>query len=162
LGDDGTDQRSGLRRALGSTSFLADDAEPSLCGSLLECDPGGVAIGGIGWSAGEGRSINGPKGEGNKIGRVTTSGVFTEFPIPTPVSLPISIAAGSDGNLWFTEFEYPYTIGRVSTSGAFTEFPVPTPVSGPYAIAAGPDSNLWFTEYWSNKIGYVRPSTRAP
>jgi len=36
--------------------------------------------------------------EGNKIGRITTAGVITEFPIPTPFSGPIAIAAGSDGN----------------------------------------------------------------
>jgi streptogramin lyase len=27
-----------------------------------------------------------------------------EFPIPTPGSIPWGIAAGPDGNLWFTEF----------------------------------------------------------
>src|SRR5262245_39822899 len=28
---------------------------------------------------------------------------FTEFPTPTPASGPLTIAVGSDGNLWFTE-----------------------------------------------------------
>src|SRR5215472_14295754 len=43
----------------------------------------------------------------SKIGRITTSGSFTEFPIPTALisSLglaPTAIAAGPDGALWFT------------------------------------------------------------
>jgi streptogramin lyase len=41
----------------------------------------------------------------NKVGRVTTSGVFTEFPIPTPYGSPYGIATGLDANLWFTEFD---------------------------------------------------------
>jgi streptogramin lyase len=42
--------------------------------------------------------------DGNKIGRITTSGVITEFPIPTSDSQPSSITVGPDGALWFTEF----------------------------------------------------------
>ena len=30
-------------------------------------------------------------------------GTITEFPIPTPNSVPNAITAGPDGNLWFTE-----------------------------------------------------------
>src|SRR5438309_4945426 len=41
---------------------------------------------------------------GNKIGQVTTQGVFTEFPVPTAGCDPYGIAAGPDGNLWFTEY----------------------------------------------------------
>ena len=38
----------------------------------------------------------------NKIARMTTAGVVTEFTVPTPVSEPFGITAGPDGNLWFT------------------------------------------------------------
>ena len=48
----------------------------------------------------------------NNIGRVTTSGALTEFPIPTPRSEDIDIAAGADGNLWFTE-NFANNIGRI-------------------------------------------------
>ena len=41
---------------------------------------------------------------GNKIGRITPSGVISEFPIPTSGSGPVGITTGPDGNLWFTEF----------------------------------------------------------
>jgi streptogramin lyase len=64
--------------------------------------------------------------------------VVTEFPIPTASSVPTGIAAGPDGNLWFTAGD---NIGRITTAGVITEF---LAVSGP-GIAAGPDGNLWFT-----------------
>src|SRR5260370_10898406 len=41
--------------------------------------------------------------EGNKIGRITTAGIVTEFPIPTASSRPSGITAGPDGNVGVTE-----------------------------------------------------------
>ena len=52
----------------------------------------------------------------NNIGRITTSGVFTEYPIPTADSALIGIAAGVDGALWFVE-QIGNKIGRITTSG---------------------------------------------
>ena len=40
--------------------------------------------------------------DANKIGRITTAGVVTQFPLPAG-NTPTSITAGPDGNLWFTE-----------------------------------------------------------
>ena len=74
-----------------------------------------------------------------------------EFPVPTPFSSPVGIAAGPDGNLWFTELG-ANQIGRITTGGSVTEFAVPTPSSAPHDIAAGPDGNLWFTEYNGYKL----------
>ena len=74
-----------------------------------------------------------------------TSGTITEYPIPTASSAPGDIAAGPDGNLWFTE-NLVGKIGKISPSGTFTEYPIPSVNPHPYAIAAGPDGNLWFTE----------------
>ena len=39
-----------------------------------------------------------------KIGRVTPSGVITEFSIPTSDAHPLQLVAGLDGNLWFSEY----------------------------------------------------------
>jgi len=50
---------------------------------------------------------------GNKIGRITTSGTITEFPLPTPGSKPQGIALGPDGAIWFTE-QGVDRIGRLS------------------------------------------------
>jgi len=81
---------------------------------------------------------------------------FAEYSIPSAGSLPSFIAAGPDGNLWFTEFG-PSKIGMINTSGAITEFPITTPGCGPVGIAAGPDGNVWFTEAHANQIGRITP-----
>ena len=39
----------------------------------------------------------------NRIGRITTDGVVTEYPVPTPDSYLGGITAGPDGAFWFTE-----------------------------------------------------------
>ena len=40
---------------------------------------------------------------GDKIGRITTAGDITEYPIPTVPAAPSEITTGPDGALWFTE-----------------------------------------------------------
>jgi streptogramin lyase len=99
-------------------------------------------------------------------------GDITEFPLSSFGSFPAGIAAGPDGNLWFTESGaqletevFGNKIGRITPAGVITEFPLPTPSSFPYVIAAGPDGNLWFTESGSrqasesgNRIGRITPA----
>lgn len=92
----------------------------------------------------------------SRIGRITTGGVVTEYPLPTPGSSPADIAPGPDGALWFTEAD-GNRIGRIATSGAITEFPIPTRGSEPEGIVAGPDGNLWFTESGAAKVGRITP-----
>ncbi len=91
------------------------------------------------------------------IGRITTSGVITEYWIPTQNSEADGIAAGPDGALWFTEHS-GNKIGRITTSGAITEFVSPGSGAGPEGIAAGPDGALWFTEAGANRIGRITTS----
>src|SRR2546429_638765 len=63
---------------------------------------------------------------GNKIGRITTAGAVTEYPIPTSNSGPYGIVAGPDGALWFTE-QLGGKIGRITTTGgSFSEYQTPT------------------------------------
>jgi uncharacterized repeat protein (TIGR01451 family) len=98
------------------------------------------------------------------IGRITPGGVITQFPFvgqaPFPGRQPEQIAAGPDGNLWFTEFT-GNKIGRITPAGVITEFPVPTTGIHLEGITSGPDGNLWFTEYDGNaccaagKIGRI-------
>ena len=90
---------------------------------------------------------------GSKIGRITPSGVITEFSFPSPENndyLYLSgISAGPDGNLWFTYQDFTTNanaIGRITTSGAISLFPTPTANSGPTDITPGPDGAMWFTE----------------
>ncbi len=95
--------------------------------------------------------------DGNRIGKITTAGVITDFPVPTPFSNPARITAGPDGNLWFTE-TLGNKIGRITLGGIVSEFSIPTPGSRPAGITSGPDGNLWFAENLGDKIGRITPS----
>jgi streptogramin lyase len=57
----------------------------------------------------------------NKIGRITTAGVITEYTIPVASSSPQGITSGPDGSLWFTMFN-ANAIGSITTSGTFGPF----------------------------------------
>ena len=95
------------------------------------------------------------------VGRITTTGVVSEFAVPlvppasgspagtasTLASLT-SITAGPDGALWFMSDSG--TVGRITTAGIVSELTVPvSPSSGgtslpqPNVIVSGPDGNLW-------------------
>jgi len=93
----------------------------------------------------------------NRIGRITTAGLVTAYPIPTGASGPLGITAGPDGALWFTETT-ANQIGRVTTGGSVTEWPIPTATASPQLITAAPDGALWFTEMNANQIGRVTTS----
>lgn len=49
------------------------------------------------------------------IGRITTAGNITEFPITTTHGMAAGITAGPDGNVWFCETG-ANQIGRITTS----------------------------------------------
>lgn len=74
------------------------------------------------------------------IGRITPTGLVTEFAVSLPAGAnPASIAAGPDGNLWFTEWQ-ANQVGRITPGGVITEFPLPVMAVD---IVGGPDGNLW-------------------
>lgn len=88
-------------------------------------------------------------GEGLLMGRITTSGAITEFPVAGADVLTV----GPDGNLWYANQSLiPDKIGRLTTTGQETLFTLPEKafIGG---LAAGPDGNIWFTEHFSPKIG---------
>ena len=91
---------------------------------------------------------------GNRIGRITTGGVVTEFSAGlSDESSPEGIAMGPDGNLWFGD-QSGNRIGRITTAGAITAFSTGL-ATGPADVAPGPDGNLWFTENQGNRIGRI-------
>lgn len=101
--------------------------------------------------------------DGGEIGRMTTTGQLTFFPVPDVSpgngASPLDIAAGPEGALWFADGAH--RIGRITTSGVVTVFPVPSSgrvQASPYAIAAGPDGNLWYTDDDGDEIGRMTPS----
>ncbi|MBV8459352.1 MAG: hypothetical protein JO009_00520, partial [Candidatus Eremiobacteraeota bacterium] len=79
----------------------------------------------------------------SQIGRITTDGVMSEFPIRGDVH-PNGIVTGPDGNLWFAETSAGL-IGVMTPDGKLKELKPPTAYSGPYGIVVGPDNALWFT-----------------
>jgi streptogramin lyase len=96
---------------------------------------------------------------GNQIGRMTTSGVVTEFSAGISQDADATeITLGPDGNLWFTEGN-GNRIARITPAGVVTEFSTGiSPNAYPFGITAGPDGNIWFTEFTGNQIGRITPA----
>jgi virginiamycin B lyase len=125
--------------------------------------PGADAVGSDGnvWFADHGSTPS--------IGKINPStGAITEYnlaanggnPGSSP-SAPPAIAAGSDGNIWFTDEGPIKAIGRITTDGAVTEFSSGLPAGSlPFGIGAGPDGNIWFTDRSTTApaIGRITPS----
>lgn len=109
--------------------------------------------------------------DGSGIGRITTGGTFTEFPVAG--DSPSGITAGPDGNVWFTQ-ENGYgggpglvgRIGRITPAGVISLFPLPEAPPSAYAvdgsqpeqITTGPDGNLWYTDSLDGGVGRVTPA----
>ena len=87
-----------------------------------------------------------------KVVRLTTSGSFTEYAVPTIGDKLGGITTGPDCNLWVAD-SGANAIMKMTTSGNVTEYAIPSPDSYPSAITAGPDGALWFTEAGKGKIG---------
>ncbi|MHB1562250.1 MAG: Vgb family protein, partial [Isosphaeraceae bacterium] len=106
-----------------------------------------------------------PRAELLESRRLLTGATLFEFPITVAAGSPFDIAAGPDGNLWFTE-EVPDQIGVFHPStGTVTQISLPSGVA-PQGITAGPDGNLWFTEALGNngngQIAAINPTTQTP
>ena len=100
---------------------------------------------------------------GQATGRITPSGVITEFsagmtpPGSNPFGsddFPYGITAGPDGNVWFAQ-EGSAHVGRIAPDGTITEFPIGSTGGG--GITTGPDGNLWFA-LANDRIGRITPS----
>jgi virginiamycin B lyase len=109
------------------------------------------------------------------VGRLTTTGTFSEFVLPNSLAQtdpdaipehPQSITRGPDGALWYTVQLFDEVcvcilggkIGRITTAGAITEFTLPTggtrrTAPNAAGITTGPDGNLWFADSNLGKIG---------
>lgn len=130
------------------------------------------------WFTARGREEYDPQGKrvtsgyATAIGRVTPSGEITEFGeclhLGPQYTGPNSIAAGPDGNVWFTNHTTrslpnvgtPPAIGRITPSGEITEYRAGLSyASSPDGIVAGPDGALWFTDRELHAIGRVVPSS---
>ncbi|HTY41616.1 MAG TPA: sigma-70 family RNA polymerase sigma factor [Thermoanaerobaculia bacterium] len=102
--------------------------------------------------------------EATSIGRLTTAGTITEFPMfagsPTfdatwdPCPDVYVVAGALDGGAWFAR-PCAGKLGRVTASGTIAEFAL-SGSSNPRRIAVGPDGNLWFTED-TERVGRITP-----
>lgn len=99
--------------------------------------------------------------EHSRIGRITTSGAVTEFPLAGD-KFPGGIVTRSDGNLWFTRNDASTSpagqIARMTPAGAVTDFSAGISRSYLGDITAGPDGNLWFTETSPYRVARITPS----
>jgi streptogramin lyase len=99
----------------------------------------------------------------NRIGRITTDGVITEFKLGRGDKQPYGIVAGSDGNLWFTERKNN-KIGVMDTQGnVLHEYVAPGVDPLPSGITVAPNGDVWFTETGlgetiTDDVGRVRPN----
>jgi virginiamycin B lyase len=82
------------------------------------------------------------------IGRITTAGVVTSYPIPFNAN-PGPLTAGPDGAIWFAgaDFFGGNGIGRMTPSGVFSKFSGSGKIGQVLGLTAGPDGALWFTNY---------------
>jgi streptogramin lyase len=121
-----------------------------------ESGPNGIAIGpeGYVWFTEFGIAKHGTPCTApcpSKIGVVKPSKPkeIHDYATPTKEAGPLEIAAGPDGNLWFTEFN----VGKIGEINPITheidEFTIPAKPVGekvhPFGITAGREGNVWFT-----------------
>jgi len=114
----------------------------------------------------------------NELMRVTTSGDITEFPLSDPnfpdVSMtPYGIAAGGDGNIWFSTpfLGTPGTPGTVGLgrldpdTGETTFFPLsggPNPIEGIGYLTTDAAGRIWFADAGRGAIGRIDPQAPTP
>lgn len=113
-----------------------------------------------------------PQSGVQKVGRITTSGALTEFPVAADSTCanlnqvagnlgPTGIALGSDGNMYVADS--CGNIERFTSTGIETDVvpPIDTDfnsVACPSAITAGPDGNLWYLDPCANSVGKLVPT----
>ncbi|MHB8490669.1 MAG: virginiamycin B lyase family protein [Solirubrobacteraceae bacterium] len=108
--------------------------------------------------------IEGPEGDvwftasggAAKIGRLTSTGEQSEYPLGSGVVSASAITTGPEGDLWFAEATSSgeARIGRITiASHEVKEYSLPNGVS-PTTFAEGPEGDLWFTSArWTEKQG---------
>lgn len=90
---------------------------------------------------------------GNKIGKVTASGLVTEYTTPSSINIG-QITSGPDGNVWYIS-SATNKVGKVTSAGVVTEYTVS---AGGGGITTGPDGNIWYTLPGVNKVGKMTPN----
>jgi streptogramin lyase len=103
----------------------------------------------------------GPSLDQANIGRITSAGVITAFPLSPPYDRVGGIILAADGNMWYTVGAecsgsgscHRPAIGRISPSGVVTTFAFSDTNPSPAHIMLGTDGklgNLWFDGPYGN------------
>jgi virginiamycin B lyase len=100
------------------------------------------------------------------IGRITvgSSPDITMLSVPDieppNQSLPVSVAPGPDGNMWFTDRGSDYLGSVAPLIGSFDEFPIPKNSNRfSQGVVVLPSGELWFVESGLSKLGMVQISS---
>jgi copper transport protein len=95
----------------------------------------------------------------NKIGFITPETELIEtISLPTE-SIPISLQADFDNNIWVSLYDKNMLIKYNQDSGIFDEYSIPTIGGGPYALLRDLSGDIWFTESNASKIGVINPES---
>ena len=91
-------------------------------------------------------------GATHAIVKMTPSGTFTGYPMPTLGEIADNMVLGPDGAIWFSDMGTT-SIGKIAPDGTITEYPL-APGAIPTNITVGPDGDLWFADN-SGAIGQI-------
>jgi len=95
----------------------------------------------------------------NKIGFLNPETEQIEtISLPTE-SIPISLQADFDNNIWVSLYDKNMLLKYNQDSGIFDEYPIPTIGGGPYALLKDLSGDIWFTESNASKIGVINPES---
>jgi streptogramin lyase len=144
----------GLTPGSDGQMWFTDEGSPAAVGHVPENGPATESPDGLQMGSRPDAIILG--GDGNTwfadqysanpmIGRVTSAGSVTEFPLSGP---PQDITLGIDGNIWATQIN-PSAIDQITPAGSATRFTDGLSAGADLTetdIAVGPDGNLWFVD----------------
>lgn len=107
-------------------------------------------------------AMGGTSGTTNYIGRITTSGVITEFELPGLGTGVSSVTLGPDGNVWYVRItglnNGTGKIGKITPAGVATEYSTGTSIFTQTDVALGPDGKIWFTDGADSILGEIDTS----
>jgi virginiamycin B lyase len=81
---------------------------------------------------------------------------FVEYPMQGPHDMPIAIAAGPDGTIWFS-LDGADAIGRVR-DGRLERLTKPGKTLEPLGLAVAPDGSVWYTDIAAHAVSRMAPS----
>jgi virginiamycin B lyase len=103
----------------------------------------------------------------NKIGEITTSGQFNQYPLPTGLANvayggPVGLTMQTNGTFWFSDTN-ANSIGSLTVSSnnnyTFHVYNMTGKVTEPVGIAVDQQGNVWMTEHGPSLVAEFSPAT---